>query len=173
MPCLEVLFEALQALSVKTEAPHGTIFADSYFVKKRIGTNERVPYIPGSSFKGAVKKAIRYALKEKKEGLEEVEDLFNIEKGGLRFEDCDIVGPRLLIVKSGISINKALGTVMEKRLFYQEKAAPGTRFSCKVCGNEEALRKLEKLLEDELVRNYFYYVGLGDGMVKLVEVKRL
>jgi len=168
MRCLKLVFEALQLMAVKTTVLQGDVFADTYFVKKKAG-NKLVPYVPASSVKGAVKKAIAYALKE--QGKPFPEELFDIEKGGLVFEDCTCVGYCNTVTKPGITINKALGTVMEERLFYQEKVVPGSRFECEVCGEERNVETLKKLLMDDLVKKYFYYVGLGDGMVKLVEVK--
>ncbi|NPA85559.1 MAG: hypothetical protein GXO07_06115 [Crenarchaeota archaeon] len=176
MACLKLVFEALQAMAVKSEEPGKGFFADSYVARKKVVSNnktDRVVYIPASSLKGSLRKVLQYASEELQlaEGWEE---LFGDEKneGRLFFEDCECKRPCLTEVRPGVALNKALGTVMEKRLFFRERVALGTKFECRVCGGERDLELLEELLNRDLVRKYFYYVGLGDGMVKLVEVKR-
>ena len=117
-----------------------------------------------------MRKAIEYA-----EAADDntIKELFGApeEQGKLFFEDCKCLTPCITDVRPGITINKALGTVMEKRLFFMEKVAMGTRFECKVCGEEEHLNKLKEILKNDEVRNYLTFVGVGDGMVKLVEVR--
>ncbi len=162
--CLVLTFEALQAMNVGAEGGR-------YFVDRATARKLGKPFVPASSVKGVLRKALTYygadnVIITKLFGSPGSED-----ERRLFFEDCECLTPCLTEIRPGITLNKALGTVMEKRLFYTERVAKGTRFSCKVCGDEESVKILKEFLEKPEVRKLFYFIGLGDAMVKLVNVE--